>query len=223
MEAGDDHDGPGLDSAYSLETPADSRRLYDRWASTYDSDFIDANGYVYHEHVAAAFLDAGGSAGGAVLDVGCGTGIVGVALADMGETVIDGVDISPEMLSIARTKRSVHDAVAYRDLIEADVTDRLPFGDDIYAGVISVGTFTHGHLGPEPIAELVRVTMPSGVLAIGINAEHRVSHGFDAFFAELVSAKSITVPHVIDVAIYEAMDGPHGGDRASVALFQKRA
>ncbi len=218
----DDADGLGLDSAYSLETPDDSRRLYDQWATTYDDDFVSANGYVYHEHLAAVFLDAGGSAGGAILDVGCGTGIVGVALADMGERVVDGVDISAEMLDVARAKQSVHGDLAYRELYELDLTEPLPFGDDTYAGVVSAGTFTHGHLGPEPLGELVRVAMPTAVFAIGINAEHRVALGFDAFFAAMVEADLITVPQMIDVAIYEAMDGPHGGDRASVAMFQKR-
>ena len=109
-----DDDGPGLDAAYSLESPDDNRRLYAKWAASYDSDFIEANGYVYHENVVAIFLGAGGSAGWAVLDVGCGTGIVGVALGDMGETVVDGVDISPEMLDQARTKRTVYDTPAYR-------------------------------------------------------------------------------------------------------------
>lgn len=29
-----------VDNAYSLETPADSIRLYEKWADTYDADFI---------------------------------------------------------------------------------------------------------------------------------------------------------------------------------------
>ena len=98
----------GVDDAYNLETPDDNRRLYAKWASTYDSDFIEANGYVYHENAVGIFLDAGGGAGGAVLDVGCGTGIVGVALGDVGEVVVDGIDISTEMLAIASTKLTVH-------------------------------------------------------------------------------------------------------------------
>lgn len=33
---------------------------------------------------------------------------------------------------------------------------------------MSVGTFTHGHVGPEAIHEVVRIVRPGGVIALGI-------------------------------------------------------
>ena len=45
----------GIEEAYELETPDDSRRLYAAWANTYDSDFVKATDYVYHQHVAEIF------------------------------------------------------------------------------------------------------------------------------------------------------------------------
>ena len=55
------------------------------------------------------FTEAAGRVDGPVLDVGCGTGLVAVALvrdaADDGfDWMIDGVDISPEMLAVSATK-----------------------------------------------------------------------------------------------------------------------
>lgn len=219
----DDHDDEtsiNVDDAYALETPEDNKRLYAKWASTYDEDFIEPNGYVYHENVAAAFLDAGGSAGGAILDVGCGTGIVGVALSDVGEKLIDGIDISPEMIDVARSKRNVFDEPVYRHLHVADLTKPLDIADDQYMGIISVGTFTHGHLSADPIRELVRIAAPSAVCALGINAEHYVEMGFDALFAELSGSGQISSPVNIDVSIYEAMSGEHADARGNVAIFQ---
>ena len=213
-------EGLNVDDAYSLETPEDNRRLYKRWASLYDSEFIEQHGYVYHENVVSAFLDAGGSAGGAILDVGCGTGVVGIALGDVGERIVDGIDISPEMLDVARTKKTVFGDPAYRDLFIADLTLPLEISDDTYTGIISVGTFTHGHLSADPIRELVRVAAPTAVCAIGINADHYVEMGFDALFAELTLGGKITSPLMMDVSIYEAMNGAHAGDRANVAMFQ---
>ena len=221
--SGDNDEGPNLDSVYSLETPDDSRRLYSKWARTYDEDFIEENGYVYHENVVGAFLDAGGSAGGSILDVGCGTGVVGQALGDVGEKRIDGVDISPEMLDIARQKKTVFGDLAYQSLLLADLTQPLDMGDDTYTGIVSAGTFTHGHLSPEPLRELIRVAAPTAVCAIGINSDHYVAQGFDAFFAEVSSQGLITSPMLLDVAVYEAMKGEHAGTRASVAMFQVRA
>jgi len=215
-----EEDDPDLDLAYSLETPDDSRRLYARWAETYDETFVEKHGYVYHENVVGIFLDAGGSAGGAILDVGCGTGVVGVALGDVGETIVDGVDISPEMLDVARGKLTVHGRPAYRNLIEGDLTQTVPIGDDTYSGIVSVGTFTHGHLGPEAIDELVRVAAPSAVCALGINAVHYAELGFDRWFASRSAQGRLTSPHLINVSIYEAGQGDHAGDRAEVVVFQ---
>ena len=47
-----------LADAYAVETPDDNRGLYARWASTYESGFITANGYVYHLGVAGAFAES---------------------------------------------------------------------------------------------------------------------------------------------------------------------
>jgi predicted TPR repeat methyltransferase len=50
-------------------------------------------------------------------DLACGTGRTGEWLAGRGVSAIDGVDLTPEMLEIARTKR------AHRSLRQADVAD----------------------------------------------------------------------------------------------------
>jgi len=212
-----------LNVAYSVETPEDNRNLYSKWAASYDTDFIEATGYVYHENVVHAFIDAGGGAGGAVADVGCGTGVLGVSLGDLGEYVVDGLDISAEMLSQAAAKTTVHGEPAYRNLIEADFTTHVPVDDDTYMGVVSSGAFTHGHLGPEALGEVVRIASPTAVCAIGVNEHHFVELGFEKWFAEAAGQGLITVPELVSVAMYEHLDGEHAGTRAALALFQVRA
>lgn len=215
-----DADAFTVDDAYDLETPDDNRRLYRKWAATYDRDFVDGMGYVYPENVVGAFLDAGGSAGGVILDVGCGTGVVGVALSDVGEKNIDGVDISPEMIEVARSKTNVFGDRAYRDFHVADLTIGLDIADDTYMGIISAGTFTHGHLPPGVLHEIVRVASPAAVCAIGINADHYLEMGFDKVFAELTKAGQITSPLLLDVAVYEGAPADHADVRANIAMFQ---
>ena len=95
-----------VDDAYALETPADSIRLYGEWAPTYDSDLIKRIGYVVHLRVAEILLRQRSLIDGAVLDVGCGTGLVGVKLREGGIAVVDGVDISPQMLAEAGKKKT---------------------------------------------------------------------------------------------------------------------
>ena len=92
-----------LEDAYALETPEDNRALYRNWASTYDDDFALRNKYVYPKSIAticASLVDA--SSPLTILDIGCGTGIVGTCLSELlPASLIDGVDISPEMLHVA--------------------------------------------------------------------------------------------------------------------------
>ena len=176
----------GLDEAYAVDGPDANRELYASWAETYESVFLAENDYVYHRHVAAAFRDAQDSLDtldGPVLDAGCGTGVVGAELARLGVAVIDGIDISPEMLAKAASK--THDGdPTYRHLFEADLTGPISLADDAYAGVVSAGAFTHGHLGPETISELLRAARPGACCSLGINSAHFDEFGFGDWLAQ---------------------------------------
>ena len=202
----------GLEDAYAVETPDDSRRLYARWADTYDTEFIAANGYRYHTEVVRV-LAATEPPEGAVLDVGCGTGQVGVALRDAGVEVIDGVDISAEMLAKAQARG------IYRHLDEADLTRTLDIPDGHYAAVVSAGTFTHGHLPPDPLAELIRITRAGGRAAIGINVAHFAEHGFADWLDAAVARGEITAYETQVVPVYEGSDPDNPNDMARIVTF----
>ncbi len=209
----------GLEEAYAVETPEDNRRLYAAWASSYDEGFLETQGYVYDRNVARVFVGSGGQ--GPVLDLGCGTGAVGVALASLGVETIDGLDISPEMLERAATKR-VGDRAVYRLLMTGDLTAGIDMADRVYAGVVSAGTFTHGHVGPEAIPEVVRIGASGAVFAIGVNAVHYEASGFAEVFDLLVDRRVIADLAHEDVPIYENNTSDHGADLARVVKFTKR-
>ncbi|MAC81152.1 MAG: methyltransferase [Rhodobacteraceae bacterium] len=206
-------DDPDLEAAYSLKTPDDSRKLYARWAADYDTDFAAAEAYALPAATARAFADAGGT--GPVLDVGAGTGLCAVALAEAGIGPVDGVDISAEMLDVAGRKG------VYRDLLEADLYAGVAMADGAYGGIVSSGTFTHGHVGPEVLDEVVRLAAPGAVLALAINAAHYDADGFAAAL-EALSPRidGLVLP---EVRIYgENARGPHKDDLARIAVFRKR-
>lgn len=163
--------------AYAAKGPEANRELYASWAKTYESGFIVDSGYVYHQEVVKAFSDGLSDPGQPVLDVGCGTGVVGGELAKLGVSVIDGIDISPEMLAEAAAK-TCNGRPVYRQLIEADLTGQTELADGAYAGVVSSGAFTHGILGPETILELLRAAKPGARFALGINSAHFEEFGF---------------------------------------------
>ncbi|WP_419922399.1 class I SAM-dependent DNA methyltransferase [Candidatus Poriferisodalis sp.] len=208
----------GLEDAYAVDGPEANRELYASWAETYESVFLAENDYVYHEHVAAAFCGGRDELDEPVLDVGCGTGVVGAELARLGVPVIDGIDISPEMLAKAAAK--THDGRStYRQLLEADLTGRLDLDSGTYAGIVSAGAFTHGHLGPESVNELVRVARQGARCALGINSAHFAEVGFGDWLAERSEAGVISGLGFVVRPIYGGAD-PDDPDRwTRIAVF----
>lgn len=203
---------PDLEAAYSLNSPDANRSLYRDWAATYDEDFARRGGYRFPLLIAQAYIDAGGK--WPALDVGCGTGLVAEYLPE--DAVIDGVDIAPEMLAMARRKGR------YRNLIEADLTQPLALPDAPYAGMISAGTFTHGHVGPGALDELMRVLKPGAICAITGNASFFAKAGFRETFDRLIAAGTICEPTLREERIYEANATPpegHEDDMGYVIVF----
>ncbi len=203
---------PDLNAAYALETPDDNRALYASWAQTYDSGFAKDMDYQLPAHVAGLFLASG--ARGPVLDVGAGTGLVGEVIAAERSLDVDALDISADMLAVAAAKG------VYRRTIEGDLTATLPIPDGVYHSVISSGTFTHGHVGPDGLDEVLRVAAAGAQFVLSINAEHWEARGFEAKFAAL--EPQITSFEIITVPIYgPAAPIDHRDDQGHIAVFRK--
>ena len=104
---------------------------------------------------------AGIRTGQRVLDVGCGTGVVAVTAARRGADVV-GLDLTPELLEVARANAQVASAQVEWHLGDAE---DLPFGSDSFDVVVS----QFGHMfAPRPdvaVAAMLRVLKPGGVIA----------------------------------------------------------
>lgn len=150
-----------LGEVYAAESPQEVARSYDAWAETYDAEMAHV-GY-RHPAICLAFLarhlapDAG-----PVLDAGAGTGLVGEWLRITGYGPIEGFDLSKGMLAVAIRKH------VYDRLMQADLTKRLPYENGRFAGAVSAGVFTTGHVGAEGLDELLRVLRPGGVLVLTV-------------------------------------------------------
>ena len=204
----------GLQDAYSLVTPEDSINLYRTWASTYDSDFARQNDYRSPFEIAKYFNKYSNKNDTPILDVGAGTGLVGECLKSTSKE-IDALDISPEMLEIARLKN------CYSKIIEADVTKRLSISDNHYGAIVSAGTFTHGHVGPSAFDELVRIAQPGGLFIFTIHNKLYKKAGFDKKFIEI--QKNITKPIFHEVNVYgNNPDKDHGSDQVIITVFRKK-
>lgn len=200
-----------LDNAYEIHGPEEARALYGEWAATYDDSFGAGWGYIAPREIAMIYRAEGGD-DTPVLDIGAGTGLVAEHLGGL-ET--DALDITPEMLEVARGKG------VYRRLVTADLTRSLDLPDGAYGGVISCGTFTHGHVGPDCLPELLRVTRQGALFVCGTIAPVLDGLGFGSALAGLVAAGRIAPVRFHDIAIYEGADHPHLRDRGLVMAFRK--
>lgn len=178
-----------LERVFAATSTEESRKLYDEWAKTYDSDMAEHD-FTAPRLVAEAVTRAlklnhlpnkkEALSKTSIADAGCGTGLVGVELAKLGAKEIDGLDISQGMLDVASKTG------AYRNVRIADLTTRLPIVDGTYDAVTCCGTFTHGHLGPEPLAEFWRIIKTSGAVVATVLETHWQEKGFEAEVQRLV-------------------------------------
>ncbi len=204
----DQHAGH-LGAVYGASRPDEVAALYDGWAVSYEAEMAAA-GY-RHPSVGVALLARYLPCGAApVLDAGCGTGLVGQWLGILGYPVVEGLDISEGMLAVARGKS------CYTRLHCLALGGALPFADAAFAGVISTGVFTTGHVGAEGLDELVRICRVGGVVVLTVKMAIW-DGGFAARIAEMGSVEVVE-----QTAPYVSMPG-EAGTSPSLAVVLRRA
>jgi predicted TPR repeat methyltransferase len=142
--------------------PSDPREVadrYDAWAASYDDD-LSAWSYQAPSVVANAVVTRH-SAASSVLDVGCGTGLVGRALRARGFAgEILGLDISEASLEVARQ------CGAYDALEQADLQEPLALEADRVDAVVCVGVMTYLPEVEAVWREFARVVRPGGLVVV---------------------------------------------------------
>lgn len=154
-----------LERAYALENDAQSRALYRDWADTYDETMLAGLQYLSPATVAGLLAQHLPDRAAPVLDIGCGTGLVGRELARHGFACIDGLDVSAEMMQVAKRRGG------YRGFVQADLNRALDIGDATYGGASCAGTFTHGHVDARCLDELFRVLQPGAPFSFTVKRE----------------------------------------------------
>ena len=103
------------------------------------------------------------SPGLSVVDLGCATGALTLALAQSGCRAV-GVDISPAMLARARAKAPDGEQVRW---VESDLA-KLPFPDGTFARALVHVTLEFVASPQRVLDEAVRVLAPEGILVVGL-------------------------------------------------------
>ena len=205
-----------LHRAYSLGAPDTHIDFYRDFAELYDTTYAASLGYIYPLAIASV-LSGQQRPEGAILDIGCGTGLVAAAVrkAEPG-AVVDGVDISPDMIDKAREKGD------YRSLMQADLTADYSHVPTDYAAIVSAGTFTFGHLGPELIPGMVGLCRSGAVAALGVNSIYFAEQGFRSVLDALEADGRIGNVVLHEMPIYDGRDAAHQDDTAMILAFTTR-
>ncbi|MGH3522431.1 MAG: class I SAM-dependent methyltransferase [Mycobacterium sp.] len=102
---------------------------------------------------------------GPILDVGCGGGQFLAALArSRPEASLHGADYSAAQVHRAEARLSQFGGRVH---IRHAPAEKLPFEDNTFAAVVSIGSIKHWQSQTDGLAEMVRVLRPGGLLVVG--------------------------------------------------------
>jgi len=170
-------------ATYEASTSQELIEAYSKWAHLYDNDTLEIMGYVGPKVAAEMLNNHLDPQNSKVLDAGCGTGLVGEILDQLGYKHIDAMDFSADMLGQAEKKE------VYRKLYQEDMNNELALDDNSYDATICVGTFTFAHVGPHAFDELVRITKPGGHICFTIRDGAYQEYGYRKKMLEMEAQK----------------------------------
>jgi len=170
---------PAVFNALHAPNQEELEELYKVWAVNYDHDVVDLIGYVGHSITTNLLVKYLHGTEAIILDAGCGTGLTGELLHEENFNNIVGVDFSQPMLDQASKKN------IYQSLFQADLTKTLEFEDNAFDAIVCAGVFTCGHVGPEALFELIRVSKAGGYIAFTVREQEWDLLPYDKTIVEL--------------------------------------
>ncbi|MEW6452890.1 MAG: methyltransferase domain-containing protein [Pseudomonadota bacterium] len=204
----------GADEATPAMTGTYVKRLFDQHAPEFDEALVGRLGYRGPELLLEAVRKIAGDKLGAMLDLGCGTGLAGVAFRTYADRLV-GMDISPGMIEQAKAK-NVYDELAAADLLEfLRANDESKF--DL---VLAADVFVYcSDLMPIAAAS-ARVMKPGALFAFTVETHPgsgallqgtlRYAHGGDHLRAAIAAA-GLELRHLVSVSTRTEKGAPVPG------------
>jgi len=195
---------PYLRHIYNLSDTSEIRDYYDETAGNYDQVLHDEVGYVAPDRTADALAAHTPVRDQAIIDIGCGTGLVGEGLVRHGFTVVDGADYSRGMLAVARDKG------CYRELFQVDLNHDLSLPARHYDVAISAGAIGIEHIEASALDRIVALLVPGGLLVVTLNERAmQVGQGIAEKFQALQVAGTL-IPQRTEIVDYHLNEGIKG-------------
>jgi predicted TPR repeat methyltransferase len=187
------------------------RRLFDQYAARYDTALTERLNYrgpaLLRDAVEGAIHAAARPMRfGAMLDLGCGTGLGGAAFRACVDWLV-GVDISPAMIALAATK-GLYDRLATAALAEFLAGEAADKGT--YHLVLAADVFVYVNDLASIMAGIARVLAPDGLLAFTVETHGgegvkllptlRYAHG-EAYVRGVLGDAGLTPVHLSKAAV----------------------
>jgi len=163
---------------------------YDNWAPTYNQDVAarnyDGPGYLVNYLMELAEKNKIdvilNNADFKVIDIACGSGLVGTRLKQTGFQHIDGTDLSQGMIVEA------HKTNAYQTLIPwINLQNPLPFFlHHRYDLTICCGVFALDFVEPLSLQWLVQVTKTGGTIVMTTKTTYYDTYDFEGYYQQLI-------------------------------------
>lgn len=188
-------DRTGLSALSATSSSAEIRQYYDGWASQYNQDLGSWN--YDAPKVAAKLLKDGVPPDASVLDVGCGTGLSGVALQSAGFVDISGVDISQTSLAMAR------ETGAYGQLDQVDL-HQLPLHHEAkaFGGLQCVGVLSYVPDTEAILREFCRLVTSDGLIVFSQRQDLYLERDYEAVLRGLEKDGAFSTVSVSDPLPY---------------------
>jgi predicted TPR repeat methyltransferase len=193
----------------SLKTNSDKKQLYNQWAATYDSyvksqkyngpkeliknlihllNYFPVNNNTLHKRELQGIN---------ILDFGCGTGLVGEELRSKNVIcVLDGIDISDNMIEKAMSKKCYNNFFKVNLLTENLVTIKQ------YDYIISSGVFLEGHVPFIIIPKLLIYLKSGGLMLLTIRDTFKNKNIID-YNKYIIDNKSVTIKSIQNIDYLE--------------------
>ena len=203
----------------SERAPSDYvEKLFDEYAQKFDSHLVTGLNYSVPEKL-ADLLRPHFETGGAkwiILDLGCGTGLSGAALAPYSRQLV-GVDLSAKMLEKAR-ERNLYDRLERLDLLTM-MRGEAAAGYDV---VSAADVFVYLGKLDELVQQAQRLLRPGGLFAFSVESLEALTDGAAARSDRRDYQLNVTGRYAHSIAYLARMAAHNGFDVLSTTDTQTR-
>ena len=157
-----------LTEVYKYKSNKETQDLYEKWYMSYD-DELKSNNYSTPKRCAKALKKYLTDSNSHILDIGCGTGLSGQEILNVGFKNVDGTDFSDKMLYEAKNKN------IYKRLFNLDLNSNFYNVNFNYNAIVAAGIISPHHANPSCLEKCLNILSDSGLLIFSLN-DHAVEN-----------------------------------------------